>query len=193
LNKIPESEFENVIDDISEISFQKNAMMFKTVSVKTKIVNDFSDDDLDSISLTNTSPKKYTECPPDYLSNPSETPFDMEKVVDWPDRIKDYRPEIQELYQTTFSKRLEMLAILSSPFKCNGWRETGRNNKHGFVVEERTSVRGNPSIRVSCDYDYDALTVLRAYCDPINRKLYDSNVEDVFFKRQFGVGLFGLY
>ena len=86
-----------------------------------------------------------------------------------------------------------MLAILSEPFGSNGWRETNRNNKHGFVVEERTSARGNPSIRVSCQYDYDPLTVLRAYCDPINRKLYDSNVEEVYFKRQFGVGLFELY
>lgn len=60
-------------------------------------------------------------------------------------------------------------------------------------MEERASERGYPAIRVSCEYDCDALTVFRAYCDPLNRKLYDGNIDNVEIRRQYGTGLYHFY
>ena len=71
------------------------------------------------------------------------------------------------------------------------WVKTAE--RPGYVVEERISSRGLPSIRVQCDYEFDALTVWRAYCDPQNRKDYDPLVSEVVLTKHYGVNLYNFY
>ena len=44
-------------------------------------------------------------------------------------------------------------------------------------------------IRAQHTYDYDPLTVMRAYGDPDNRKRYDPLVSDIRMAKQYGTNL----
>ena len=60
---------------------------------------------------------KYVENPKDYLVNPPQRFFHLEKVVDWPDRIKGYSQDVQAIYKLAFQKRKQLLRILNEGFE----------------------------------------------------------------------------
>jgi hypothetical protein len=111
--------------------------------------------------------------------------------MDWDSRIEGYSMDTKNLYNRMFEKRKTLLHLLTMETSDDGWLKT--TERIGFVVEEKISSRGLPSIRVRCSYDYDALTIFRAYSDPFNRKVYDPFVDEVYTTKMYGVGLYNLY
>ena len=76
-------------------------------------------------------------------------------------------------------KKKLLIDLFNEPYGTNGWKKTGENLQEGFMVEERYSERGFPTIRVECKYDYDVLTVWRVYHNCEIRKKYDPLVGDI--------------
>lgn len=114
---------------------------------------------------------------PDFAWNPPEEIFYIERVIDWEDRIATYPPKIKNMYREALSKRHQLLDLFNEPKGSNGWATTGTQD--GFLVEERYSERGFPTIRVECKYDYDVLTIWRVYHNFEVRKKYDPLVGDI--------------
>lgn len=81
------------------------------------------------------------------------------------------------MYREALSKRHKLLELFKEPKGSNGWTTTDQQD--GFMVEERYSERGFPTIRVECKYDYDVLTIWRVYHNFDVRKKYDPLVGDI--------------
>lgn len=60
-------------------------------------------------------------------------------------------------------------------------------------MEEKVTENGLRCIRAEQVYDYDPLTVMRAYGDPFNRKKYDPLVADIHCIKQLGTNLLLCY
>lgn len=73
----------------------------------------------------------------------------------------------------------------------NNWKTTTK--KAELTVEEKVSERGFPCIRVTVEYDYDMLTIIRSMADGPTRISCDMLIEDVHNVKQYGCNLISFY
>ena len=85
--------------------------------------------------------------------------LEIEDVRDWNERIKSYDYKTKQLYDLAFKKHKEFVDLAYTPAGTNSWKTTTK--KPDLTVEEKISERGLPTIRVTVEYDYDILTVIR--------------------------------
>lgn len=110
----------------------------------------------------------------------------IERVVDWPDRIKDYSDEVKQIYSKIFETEKEFDELLTD--SSLNWHLTRESDE--LQYETATSKKGMNILRVKARSNYDPVTTARAYLDEDTKKSMDKTLKDVTCLKVIGCNLY---